>query len=290
MPRRAPLTVEQILAWADAHHERTGAWPTRSSGPVAGAPSETWGNLHQALYHGLRGLPGAETLTRLLQRRRGVRNPACLPQLREVRIVRWAKEHRKRTGRWPTASSGPIASAPEETWRGVAQALVRGQRGLTGGDTLQGLLERRAGAAPRKGSTPLCVEQILAWADAHRERTGHWPMERSGPVPEAPQETWRAVCEALRVGLRGLEAGGSLPRLLAEHRDAPPRRQPKPLIERQIIAWARAHQGRTGRWPSAASGPVADAPQETWRALDTALREGFRGLPGGSSLSRLRRY
>jgi hypothetical protein len=25
--RRIPLTVEQILAWADAHHARTGEWP-----------------------------------------------------------------------------------------------------------------------------------------------------------------------------------------------------------------------------------------------------------------------
>jgi hypothetical protein len=32
-----PLTVEQILAWADAHKARTGTWPTRRSGPSATA-------------------------------------------------------------------------------------------------------------------------------------------------------------------------------------------------------------------------------------------------------------
>jgi hypothetical protein len=32
---------------------------------------------------------------------------------------------------------------------------------------------------------------------------------------------------------------------------------------------------------------VADAPAESWRALNTALREGYRGLPGGGSLARL---
>jgi hypothetical protein len=57
----------------------------------------------------------------------------------------------------------------------------------------------------------------------------------------------------------------------------------------QIRGWAKRHFRRTGRWPTAASGPVADAPAENWRALNTALREGYRGLPGGSSLARLLR-
>lgn len=36
------LSVSQILAWADAHFRRTGRWPTERSGPVHGAPGETW--------------------------------------------------------------------------------------------------------------------------------------------------------------------------------------------------------------------------------------------------------
>jgi hypothetical protein len=40
---------------------------------------------------------------------------------------------------------------------------------------------------------PLTVAQILAWADAHRARTGEWPRVLSGPIPEAPGESWRAV-------------------------------------------------------------------------------------------------
>jgi hypothetical protein len=53
----------------------------------------------------------------------------------------------------------------------------------------------------------------------------------------------------------------------------------------QILAWADAHFDLTGEWPKALSGPVADAPGETWRATDNALRKGHRGLPGESSLS-----
>ena len=44
-----PLTEEQILIWADAHHRRTGRWPYAYSGPVPEPPE--WnlvGNLHGA--------------------------------------------------------------------------------------------------------------------------------------------------------------------------------------------------------------------------------------------------
>src|SRR5262249_54787237 len=59
------------------------------------------------------------------------------------------------------------------------------------------------------------------------------------------------------------------------------------LTRTAILRWARRHRRRTGRWPTAASGPVARAPGETWQAVDTALRAGRRGLPGGSSLVKL---
>jgi hypothetical protein len=60
-----------------------------------------------------------------------------------------------------------------------------------------------------------------------------------------------------------------------------------PLSEAQILAWADAHRRRTGRWPSAATGPVREAPGLTWLAVNGALSKGLRGLPGGDSLARL---
>jgi hypothetical protein len=68
---RPPLTVEQILAWADEHFARTGEWPDTVSGLVGATPGERWGNLNRALVLGLRGLPGGTTLARLLAARRG---------------------------------------------------------------------------------------------------------------------------------------------------------------------------------------------------------------------------
>jgi hypothetical protein len=73
MPKRADLpalSILQILNWADAHHARTGRWPTRNSGPVQEAPDETWGGINSALDQGWRGLPGGNSLAQLLNRHR----------------------------------------------------------------------------------------------------------------------------------------------------------------------------------------------------------------------------
>jgi hypothetical protein len=65
-----PLTVEQILVWADAHRVRTGERPTAASGPVMDAPGERWRAIEAALWFGNRGLPGRDSLARLLDRHR----------------------------------------------------------------------------------------------------------------------------------------------------------------------------------------------------------------------------
>src|SRR5205807_6431475 len=82
--------------------------------------------------------------------------------------------------------------------------------------------------------------------------------------------TWAAVDHALRVGLRGLPGGSSLSQLLAARRGY--RHPHKRLTLGQILRWADAHRARTGRWPTACSGPVSEAPGETWIALDARLR------------------
>jgi len=133
----------------------------------------------------------------------------------------------------------------------------------------------------------LTVEQILAWADAHRARSGAWPTAASGPVRDAPVETWTGIDQALRSGLRGLPGGGSLARLLAECRGKRLPARGLPLTVEQVLAWADAHHARTGRWPTRTSGPVLDAPAENWANLNQALNEGYRGLPEGWSLPRL---
>ena len=112
-------------------------------------------------------------------------------------------------------------------------------------------------------------------------------MSQSGPIPEAPAETWKAVHLALRHGYRGFPGGTTLAKLLMEHRGKRSVGHAPSLSISRILAWADAFRARNGRWPTGSSGPVALAPGETWCAINSALSCGARGLPGGSSLSRL---
>jgi hypothetical protein len=61
------------------------------------------------------------------------------------------------------------------------------------------------------------------------------------------------------------------------------------LSEAQMLLWARTYHAEKGSWPSAESPPVGLPEGESWRNLDKSLRFARRGLPGGSSLSRLLR-
>jgi hypothetical protein len=285
--RLAPLTIEQILAWADAHKTATGRWPLSQSGPVAGSDGETWLGIDVALKAGLRSLPGGSSLPRLLQENRGRRNHLNRPALSVEQILGWADAHFRRTGSWPTVHSGLIEESDGDSWMAIHHALVRGGRGLRGGSSLARLLEKHRGRRNLHHRPALTVKQILKWADAHFRRTGRWPTCGSGPVTEAPDEVWGTISMALTIGRRGLRGGTSLARLLEKHRGRRNHQNLPALTVKQILKWADAHFRRTGRWPNAHSGPVADAPGESWSIIDHVLTIGSRGLDGGSSLFRL---
>jgi hypothetical protein len=221
MPVRLPLLNQAtILAWTDSWHASTGRWPVATSGPLPGQEGETWRRVDEALRRGHRGLPGGDSLARLLSREGRARNKRALPRLTEEMVLAWAREHRARTGAWPTARSGPVVGAGED-WRQIDVALYRGYRGLPGKDTLAALLARRLGAPSRNHASPLTPARILEWARHHRARTGHWPTSRSGAVLAAAGENWAALNIALVRGSRGLSGGTSLARLLHRHLGVP---------------------------------------------------------------------
>jgi hypothetical protein len=69
--------------------------------------------------------------------------------------------------------------------------------GLPGGSSLDRFLDEKRGVRNEQNSPPPTEEQILAWADSGRERTGRWPRVGSGPVAEDPGEDWRNINMAL---------------------------------------------------------------------------------------------
>ncbi len=223
MPPRPPLTVAQILAWADAQHTETGEWPKTASGAVASDPAEKWLQIDMALRLGLRGLPRGDSLARLLARERGVGGENARPRLTEAKICRWAEAHCRQTGAWPDKESGPVAAAPGEVWGNINECLRLGLRGLRGDDSLAQLLAHRLGIRSRTVMPPLTLAQVLSWAMDHQIRTGRLPNVNSGPVRAVLGETWQKIDDCLRRGRRGLPGGRSLAQLLTEYRPAPRR-------------------------------------------------------------------
>jgi hypothetical protein len=279
------FTAKMILRWADAYKRRHQKWPHHDSGPIAEAPGETWGAVHSALQYGIRGLPKGSSLARFLEHHRGIRNHLHLPRLTPQKILAWADEFHRRTGNWPTRDSGQADEATGETWATLNSALHQGNRGLPGGSSLARLLEKYRQVPNRKNRPRLTYEQILRWADAHHRRTGRWPGAHSGLIPEKSWQSWIAVDTALSRGTRGLPKGTSLAQLLSSRRGVRNVRRLTKLSNQQILAWAdRFHQLRR-RWPSAQSGPIPGTQGESWMGIHNALRAGFRGLPGGSSLA-----
>src|SRR5262249_20607041 len=121
---RPALSIDRILAWADAHHAATGRWPTHRSGDVKGADGENWPSIQNCLSRGHRGLPGGLSLSRVLANHRGVRNLHSIKPLTIERILSWADAHHAIHGRWPNLEAGPVDGAPGETWSGVNIALI----------------------------------------------------------------------------------------------------------------------------------------------------------------------
>jgi len=315
---RPDLTVEQILAWADAHHAVHGRWPEVGlrSGvrPVDGVHGESWKAINHALALGLRGLPGDSSLAELLAEHRGapapdmgpralaekiwaweqehfpIKGPRCRlrgqpsrPVLSIPEILSWAAAHQEAIGEWPGPGSGLVREAPFElTWWAVDLALEHGLRGLPGGSSLSGLLAEYHQVGP-----PLTLGRILAWADAHHAITGSWPTDRSGQVLGAPREYWWNLDRLLYAGGRGLEGGLTVRSMLYKYRGVRDPRPRVPLTLDAILGWADAHHAATGSWPNASSGPVTAAPGETWKGISIALVTGRRGLRHGMPLYRL---
>jgi hypothetical protein len=223
------------------------------------------------------------------ERRRRYRTRRRHPSVRlsVSEILAWADSHHARTGRWPQVYTGAIWDAlPGETWRRIDNALRYGLRGLPGGSSLIQLLSQYRDVRNTQNLSPLTEGQILAWALAHYWRNGTWPNRYSGLV-HGTGEVWSNLDAGLRRGSRGLPGNSSLGKLLADCLGVRTRANVPPLSVNRILDWADAHYQRTGVWPTRRSGFIAAAPGETWHAVDLALQQGLRGLPGRHSLPQL---
>ena len=279
-----PLAISEILSLADKHHRMTGTWPHGDDRRVHGLRGENWRKIDNALRLGLRGLPGGSSLARLLAEKRGVRNLGQLPRLTYKQILEWAEVYYHGTGKWPTSESGDIPDSHGESWKSVDHALRLGSRNLPGGSSLARLLALKRRVRNIQQLPHLSEKQILAWADAYFARWNDWPTVKSGRVDGVAGETWSGINTALVAGRRGFPGGFSLPRLLAQERGVRNPKRPPKLSLGKVSAWAKAYRQRHGTWPTRESGPVDEAPGESWAMVDRAMRRATRGIRHRCSL------
>jgi hypothetical protein len=284
-PRRSKQRLDEdlILSWADAYFDRHGKWPTALCGPIPESDGLSWRAVDEALRGGYRGLLPGSSLAILLLEKRGKRHQMYVPHLTDERILVWATQHHDRHGKWPTKDDGPIPDSGGETWCAVDGALIGGGRGLPGGSSLHRLLKENDCV----DRPDLTEDTILQWADAYFLLHAKWPTNHSGTIPEAPLESWNTIDYALRLGTRRLRDQTSLAQLLHARRGIRNKSDLQPFTEELLLLWADAYYARHGDWPNENSGPVEESPGDTWQAVQSALCNGKRGQPGGSSIHRL---
>ncbi len=141
------------------------------------------------------------------------------------------------------------------------------------------------------GRTPLTDSLVHELGESFQTEYGRYPRANDGPMGLPDGEDWANIDHALRYGKRGLRGGSSLAKMFGYAR-------PDHTIV-QILQWADRCFKKTGRWPSSTEmreerpqdyglpDPAKWGFAESWPAIDQALRDGLRGLPGGMTLYRL---
>ncbi len=142
--------------------------------------------------------------------------------------------------------------------------------------------------------TDLTEEVIVGWIERYvADHNGRYPHGGSGKIEYAPKKeplTWCGLSACMTNGYRGLPGGTTVSKFISEHFHNDRNRINLPsLSEEDILNWAEQYKVEFGRYPTMREGQVKYFTQGrlTWCAVNACLDKGLRGLPGGTTLSRL---
>ncbi len=134
---------------------------------------------------------------------------------------------------------------------------------------------------------------ILRAARIYVKRHGRLPTQKSAEtVPGLRGETWRAINAAGAQGIRGLEKGRTLPKILEplkrELSHVLVKYRVRAFSRKDFLKAARSYIQKRGRLPRFTSTEkLPGYPRETWVAIRGALAEGRRGFPKGLTFGEL---
>lgn len=272
---RRPLTEELVWQWMVEHRDEHGRWPANDS-KHRSPDGSGWSAINTSLSFGHRGLPGGSSLATLRRKIMGEKKPAPLT---EEMIWKWMQAYHAEHKRWPTSVTTDITPGGS-TWNVIDNSLRTGRHGLPGGSSLAQLRRKI-----NKEKTPVLLTEwgVWKWMRSFYKKHGKWPTQLTTELA-SNGSTWSAVDEWLRSGRRGLPEGASLPKLRKKMLGE----DPAPLTEKTVWKWMQKFREEHGRWPTVGTRSLAPN-GSTWASVDRALAKGYRGLPGGMSLAKLRK-
>lgn len=131
----------------------------------------------------------------------------------------------------------------------------------------------------------LSEEAIISAAEQYFKKNGKFPSSGSRElIPSMPGECWRNIDGCGSQGIRGLEKGRTLSRILRPLREA----HGALLSEAAIVEGIKKYYEFTGEWPTATSTDLVPGMKGvSWRMVDGCGAGGYRGLKKGLSVAKL---
>ncbi|NDC38412.1 MAG: hypothetical protein EBZ48_10215, partial [Proteobacteria bacterium] len=216
--RGAYLTEDAIREAGREYYKLYQKLPSaQSTEPVPGMETERWNILDAAGWHGRRGLDKGRTLARILEPLKG--ELGVDNTLTEDAIITAARAYYKLHAKLPNLNSTePVPGIEGDSWRKINAAGGNGHRGLEAGRTLAKILEPIRSELGFDNT--LTEEAIREAARAYHKLYLKIPTKDSTePVPGMEGESWKKIYAAGYLGLRGLEKGRSLTKILEPLRD-----------------------------------------------------------------------
>ncbi len=149
--RRTDLTSVMLRKWVELYFEEHGVYPTCHSGRVHYAENEpiSWHGVDQCLVNGFRGQPPGQSLSKFIANEFGVLNGSNYREYTESQILEWAERFYDENGYYPTKRSGEFTYGVQSgycatTWSAIDACLVKGNRGLSGNNSLSALIRDKA--------------------------------------------------------------------------------------------------------------------------------------------------
>jgi len=212
------------------------------------------------------------------------------------KIINWVKIFKEKYGEYPYVDEKRIIIEQGNfSWKILNKSLKRGYRSLPGGYSLSRLICDNFNEKPRTRQSKFKISEsdIIYYMQKFKDIYGFIPnCGTKEEIPDCPGKTWSDIHTYLYagkvIGLIGERSG--LQQMASKHFGQINNSDFPNLTTEMIINWLKLFYDIYEYYPSAIDKKeVPDAPLcVTWTKIHKSLYHGLNGLPGGSSLAKIK--